>query len=173
MSLAAIATFLASPLGKLALWGVGIAFVMLAFFGAKAGYDNKHEAIGAARVTAKDAPVMALCTEPLRASRPPDCAAAIRQAVADVAQLKQNNAALTAMIGQQNAALAKLGDATAKARAAATAANKEADDNAVFYTERLKGLRENLDHPSGDPNADTDRILRALAIDRRGRLHGE
>jgi len=130
------------------------------------GFVLHERTAGADGQKAADAPVMMLCQTPLQAHGVKDCVAKIQQTVADLAQEKQNNATLTTTVGHQNTAVSALTDAAARAKAAADAANKQADDDAVFYAERLAGLKQNLANPSKDPNADTDRILRALALDR-------
>jgi len=130
------------------------------------GFVLHERTAGADGQKAADAPVMMLCQTALQAHGVKDCAAKIQQTVADLAQEKQNNATLTTTVGHQNTAVSALTDAAARAKAAADAANKQADDDAVFYAERLQGLKQNLANPSKDPNADTDRILRALALDR-------
>jgi len=148
---------------RLFLEFLALAALVLFAFGLKHSYDERRRSEGRAEFAA----VSVACADELAAHTPKECALAVRQSVADGAQLKSNNATLAATIGRQNDAVKGLADAGTKARAAALAAQKQSDDDAVFYAERLAGLKQNLQYPSKEPNADADRILRALAIDRR------
>lgn len=136
----------------------------LVLFGLKSSYDERRRD----EARAEFAPVMTACDTSLQAKSIKACTAAITQAAADLAQAKANGALLERRIGEQNDAIQRQAAAIAKAKAASAAANKQADDDAAFYAERLKGLRQNLEHPSGDPNADADRLLRDLARRLRG-----
>jgi hypothetical protein len=146
----------------LIVYGI-MALGAVAVFG---GFVLLERTAGADVQKAADAPVMLLCQTPLNAHGAKDCAAKIQQSVADVATLAANNHDLTATIGRQNDAMNTLALAGIKARADARAAQKQSDDDAEFYVQRLQGLKQNLQYPSKEPNADADRILRALALDR-------
>lgn len=140
--------------------GAAIALVMFAI-----GYYKHVENIGYKKHEAEVKPLTDVCDA--KHLRIVACAEQIDQSFADVAQLKINNDGLQKTINEQNLSLTRLADAASKAKAAAAAAMKQSDEDAVFYTERLKGLQQHIDHPAQDPNADADHILRALAIDRR------
>jgi len=141
--------------------GAVIAIVLFAI-----GYYKHVEGLGYDKRRAEDEPALTACSESLEARTAKDCADAILKMVADSAQLKLNVDGLEKTIREQNLSLQPLADAQAKAKALADAAAKEADSNALFYAERLKSLRSRIDHPSQDPNADTDRTLRDYARDR-------
>src|SRR5579862_3546036 len=155
----AILAFFGTRLGLEILAGLAIAA-----FGAAVYHHVWHN--GYVSAQADDAPVMALCKAPIGAFTTKGCAQSITQSFADVATLKANNKTLTDSIAAANQKVQAFAVAAAKAKASADAANKQADEDATFFTERLESLKSSLAHPSADPNADTDRILRALAADR-------
>lgn len=140
------------------------AVIALALFalGLKHNYDEHRRDEGRAEFAA----VATACHDALTADSPSSCAAAIGQTVADNAQLKTNVDGLQKTIDTQNLSLQRLADAGNRARANAAAASKQAEANAADYAKRQEALRPNIEQPAKDPNADADRILRALAIDR-------
>lgn len=142
-----------------------LAALALFLLGLKAAYDHGHEQRGYAKRADEDAPLTAIC-EGLKLGTS-QCAGALRQSLADVAQLRANVDGLEKTLREQTLASQRLADAGTRARAAAAAAQKQADDDALFYAERLKDLRARIDHPSEDPNADADRVLRDYARELR------
>jgi hypothetical protein len=145
----------------LIVYGI-MALGAVAVFG---GFVLLERTAGADVQKAADAPVMLLCQTPLNAHGVKDCAAKMQQSIADVATLTTNNKTLTDSIAAANAKVQTFADAAKQAKAAADLANKQADEDAAFFTQRLLTLKANLQHPSENPNADADRILRDYARD--------
>lgn len=143
--------------------------VLLAAIGGGAwALISHYEGEGYDKRSAEVAPITSLCDE-LKHRDAKACASAFTQALTDNEQLAGNNALLEDRITHQNTELDKLAKAGAAARARAAKAEQDSAANAAGYANRITELQSRIDQPSEDPNAEADRILRALAVDRRVR----